>query len=330
VENQYSAVLVSESKISRRGQCFLILALLVPLCIAAILFLRQNLFDSVKFAGSIVGNTEGDNPAEAGAIQLFFQPVSFDPVMRKAKFNLFPWTDDVEQTFSSSMIIQRDFRIFIDELYGDGNYQMRRGQRVGALEFEADVLSMPARGTVPSEFAYPFDSYVLDAYVGIFRDDISKSGIPAFDYFYETSLPNFFITYTRIAGWNYYDMPGELDPEKIRAERSKGKISFLVRFTRPLADRIVVFLICTVLLLNTISLLWITWNVLSRQRPPSLQVLVWAAASVLGYVELRKSLPGDPRLGIAIDYCFHFPALLTSAVVVLLTTYAWSIRSDFS
>jgi len=306
------------------------LALLGPICIGTVLFFRENRFDSVKLAGPVAGNIEGDNQEEKGAILLYFQPVSFDPVGRKAKFNVFPWTDDGEPTFSSSMIAQQDFKLFIDELYGDGNYQIRRGERVGAFEFEADVLSMPGRGTLPSEFVYPFDSYVLDAYTGVFGDEISENGIAAFDYFYENTLPNFSLTYTRIAGWNYYDMPGELNPEKIRSERSTGKISFLVRYTRPFADRTVVFLICAVLVVNTISLVWIMWKVISRNRPPSLQVLVWAAASILGYIELRKSLPGDPRLGIAVDYLFYFPALLTSALVALLTTHVWSNRSDFS
>jgi len=320
---------VSKFKISHLGQYLLILALLGPVCIGTAIFLRESRFDSAKLAGPVAGNIEGGNQEEKGDILLFFQPVSFDPVRRKAKFNVFPWTYDQEQTFSSSMIAQKDFRLFIDELYGDGNYQIRRGESVGAFEFETDVLSIPRRGSLPSEFAYPFDSYVLDAYVGVFGDEMSESGIAAFDYFYDSALSNFSLTYTRIAGWNYYDMPGELNPEKIRSERSTGKISFLVGFTRPFGDRSTVFLICAVLLINTISLIWIMRKVLSRNRPPSLQVLVWAAASVLGYVQLRESFPGDPRLGIAIDYLFYFPALLTSAVVALLTTHIWSNRNDF-
>lgn len=159
---------------------------------------------------------------------------------------------------------------------------------------------------------------------------MGDDGIPAFEYFYETSLPDFKVTYTRIAGWNLYDTSEEISTSAILAERESGQVSFLARFDRSLANQLAIAVIVVIWIINTISLIWITQRILNKSRPPSIQVLVWSAASVLGYVQLRESLPGSPRLGIAIDYLFYFPALIASVIVALVITISWSNRSDFS
>jgi hypothetical protein len=314
-------------KISPKAKAALVL---LPLLVTGLFFLLKPLSQSVNITGSLNGNEVGKVTDDAEAMQLWFQPQSFDPVMRKAKFNLFAWANNEDQNFSSSMISPRDYWLFIDELYGQGSYQFRKNERVGAVALEVDVLSTPTRRSRANDFFYPFDSYVLDAYAGVSESRLGDDGIPAFEYFYETSLPDFKVTYTRIAGWNKYGTPAEMSASEILSEREAGQVSFLARFDRSLANQLAIAVIVIIWIINTLSLVFITRRVLTGRRPPSLQVLVWSAASVLGYVQLRGSLPGSPRLGIAIDYLFYFPALIVGVAVALVITISWSNRSDFS
>lgn len=303
---------------------------LFPMLASVLFFALKPLSESVRISGPVSGNEAAEVIDDADAIQLWIQPQSFDPVMRKAKFNLFAWASNEDQQFSSSMISPRDYWLFIDELYGEGSYQFRKGERVGAVLFEVDVLSIPTRGSRANDFVYPFDSYVLDAYAGVSQSRLGDDGIPAFEYFYDTSLPDFNVTYTRIAGWDEYDTPKEMGTSEILSERKSGQISFLARFDRSLANQLAVGVIVIIWIINSISLILISQRVVARKRPPSITVLVWSAASVLSYVQLRASLPGSPRLGIAIDYLFYFPALISGVAVALLITISWSNRSDFS
>jgi hypothetical protein len=300
------------------------------LVISGLFYVLKPLSESVRINGPVSGNEVGEVIDDADAMQLWIQPQSFDPVMRKAKFNLFAWASNEDQQFSSSMISPRDYWLFIDELYGKGSYQFREGERVGAVAFEVDVLSIPARNSRANDFVYPFDSYVLDAYAGVSQSRLGDDGIPASEYFYDTSLPDFNVTYTRIAGWNEYDTGKEMSTSEILSERQSGQVSFLARFDRSLANQLAVGVIVIIWIINSISLILISHRVMARRRPPSITVLVWSAASVLSYVQLRDSLPGSPRLGIAIDYLFYFPALISGVAVALLITVSWSNRSDFS
>lgn len=304
--------------------------LLIPVGLLGALIFIQPQASSVNLAGPVASNSVEDYNEDPSDFQLWLQLTSFDASTQKATFNLFPWTDSLNQTFSSSMISQRDFTVFVDELYGKGFYEFRKGEVIGAVPFEADVLSLPNRGARDSDFYYPLDSYVLDAYVGISADGSVGNGLPAFEYFYETAIPELSVTYSRIAGWDHYETPRESASSQILSERKSGRISFLAKFERSGAVRFVALAFIFVFIINSVSLIWITIAVRARRRPPSLQVLVWSAASLLGYVQIRASLPGSPRLGIAMDYLFYFPALFIGTTVVFLMTISWSRRDDFT
>ena len=69
-------------------------------------------------------------------------------------------------------------------------------------------------------------------------------------------------------------------------------------------------------------------NIWSRKKLPSIQALVWSAATVLGTIELRDILPGRPRIGIAMDFMFFFPTLLISLISSLMITSMWIKGED--
>jgi len=83
------------------------------------------------------------------------------------------------------------------------------------------------------------------------------------------------------------------------------------------------------MLFNAAALVLTTCGVVLGSRPPSMQALVWSAASVLGTIQLRDMFPGKPRLGVAIDYLGFFPTMVVSMVVALVITVSWVMRSDY-
>jgi hypothetical protein len=81
--------------------------------------------------------------------------------------------------------------------------------------------------------------------------------------------------------------------------------------------------------MNIATLTWIVTKIWSGKRPPSMQALVWSAASFLGTLQLRQVLPGNPRIGIAMDFIFFFPALFVGLISSVLLTSLWIKRDDW-
>ena len=81
--------------------------------------------------------------------------------------------------------------------------------------------------------------------------------------------------------------------------------------------------------MSTITLAWITKNIWSRKRPPTIFMLVYSAATALGVVQLREILPGRPRIGIAMDFIIVFPTLLISLISSLMITSIWIKYDDW-
>jgi hypothetical protein len=73
-----------------------------------------------------------------------------------------------------------------------------------------------------------------------------------------------------------------------------------------------------------------TLKVFQKRRPPSLQALVWAAATVLAMVNVRDLLPGRPRIGIMLDFVVFFPSLVASLVSASVLAILWQTREDFA
>lgn len=305
-------------------------ALVVPASLVA----SGRLSDRGAGVADPIGNV---GPVEVGhdrdSVNVWFQAVTFNPETQKALFNVYPWpsSDLAPRAFASSTITEEPFTIFVDEMLGKGIYGFAAGDRVGAIKSEMDVLSAEGTGARPSDSAYPFDTYALDAWAEVTTavDGGQPSPRRAFDFFYDNSVPGFAVTYSRIAGWEHAESTSDDPAAEIVAEREDGRISFIATFERTLAVRITVMLLCLLMLLNAASLIVTTFGVVRGTRPPSMSALIWSAASVLGTIQLRNVFPGAPRLGIVADYLSFFPTMIVSMVVALVITGSWIGRDDF-
>lgn len=297
------------------------------------MFLNGSLFVRETRVSDKIGEIEDTEfGRDKKSINLWFQAVAFDAETQKARFNVYPWpsADLIVTSFASSTISDTDFSIWIDELSGQGTYDFKKNQAIGALTVDLDVLSR-VREIRSSDSYYPFDMYALDAYADTSFVDADDSLTPAktFDFFYTNSVPGFQIDFSRIAAYNKSFSPEMHDLSRILEQRDQGYISFIAEFRRSLAVKIAVSILSLIILLNSITLVLITGRVVKGIRPPSMQALVWSAASVLGTIQLRSLFPGNPRLGIALDFLVFFPGMLASMVVGVVLATSWIRRSDF-
>jgi hypothetical protein len=324
-----------------RISLFIFLFLLIPVSIPMFFFADGGV-ERLEVSVDDKFGVMDENPPEASenAVQVWFQAIRFDPESQKAEFNVFPWpTDDLANGFSSSTQLKEDFgpiQIWVDSTAMENAHTFGPGDSIGAIKAEIDVLNEEF-DDYKSDAYYPFDTYRLKAfaetYVGevVDAENVDWQPIKTFDFFYTTPIPGFKISYERKA--NYLDSNGnEVDPDSssaIKSQRQEGMISFQATISRSSAVKTISLIIGIFCMMSALTLTWISTGIWMGRRPPSMQALVWSAATVLGTVQLRDILPGRPRIGIGMDFVFFFPTLLVGLISSLLITTIWIRRDDW-
>ncbi|QKJ25605.1 DUF4436 family protein [Aquiluna borgnonia] len=276
---------------------------------------------------------ESSTDFEENSVAVYVQMLGFDPETERAELAFYPWpTDDLAKQFSSSVLTEKDIRLFVDSQDAELT-EFSAGDQVGGVEVVADVLSTDFPD-LASDSLYPFDQYVLDSYARVETRESELqeySTIQTFDYFYTSPVPGFDVTYQRLAAFeSAYPAESESsDPFRIAAERADGKISFYAFIERSFAVKAIAIFVYSFILIATLALVWVTSQMALGIRPPSMESLIWAAASMLGILELRALAPGDPRIGVLADLFIFFPSLILSLASVAGITYLWNTRKNF-
>lgn len=336
-----STGLVKTPKTRIRLLIFFVLFFLVPLSIPAVFFMNEGLNKLDVSVDDQFG--EGD-PATVGvdekSVPIWFQAIDFNAESQVARYKIYPWpSSDLASNFDSSSVLNDNTQpigVWIDATSGENNHTFNPGDSIGAITAEFDVLS---RGLEKSanDARYPFDKYRLETYAqtwidkGKYLEKELWTDIKTFDFFYTTPVSGFHVSHKRTALWDDSVVTSSdiYNVKDIKALRAKGLISFESTFSRSVAVKTIAIIIGIFCVMSTITLAWITKNIWSRKRPPSMQALVWSAATVLGIVQLRDILPGHPRIGIAMDFIFFFPTLLIGLISSLMITSIWIKRDDW-
>ena len=316
---------------------FVALFLLIPASIPTLFLVNRGL-SSVEV--SVVDQFGDIEPSEVNtdenSVNLYFQAVSFDPESQTAEFRIYPWpTADLADTYASSAVLKEfPIRIWSDGISGDNFFLFEEYGSIGGITQYFDVLSYGHESRA-NDALYPFDSYVLDTYAWAEidtspenkKDDFEVAN--SFDFFYTTPVPGFHTSYKRVAGFAREPNESPYSADLIKKQRAEGLISFEAKFTRSTAVKTISLIIGIFCVISALTLTWITAGIWFRRRPPSMQALVWSAASVLGTIQLRDILPGNPRIGISMDFLFFFPSLLIGLISSLLITGLWIRRDDW-
>jgi hypothetical protein len=326
-------VSVTKAEGRRARSLFIILAIALAIAFPMLSFIVNSYSPSgvTTVDQGIYGESSDDFDAQSVAI--YVQMLEFNPETERAQMAYYPWpTDDLAKQFSSSVLSNTDIRFFVDS-QNTAFTEFAAGSQIGGVEATVDVLSTDFPD-LASDSYYPFDTYVLDSYAQVEIRAGAQSDyatVQTFDYFYTSPVPGFDVEYQRLAAFNTAipSNPESLDEYSIAAERADGKISFYATIERSFAVKSIAVFIYSFILIATLALLWVTSQMALGKRTPSMESLIWAAASMLGILELRNLAPGEPRIGVLADLVIFFPSLILSLTSVAVITYLWNTRKNF-
>jgi len=271
-------------------------------------------------------------------INVFYQLTGFDSERQIANVTTYIWPSlDIATPFSSSTVSDIDLSIFIDEVGGQGFYEFEAGQPIAGIETKIDATNPYSLERSIDSF-YPFDSYSLTLYTQVSERVETTEGsdvvpLPTFEDTYSTAVPGFQVSLTKEHDESFFsDEPrGEDFPfvEKAIEQRMNGLVMTTAVISRNFSVKIIAILVALYCLIIALSLGFMTLQILQRDRPPSMQVLIWAAANALGLIQVRDLLPGKPRIGITFDIVVYFPSLTATLVSTVALFVIWSYREDW-
>jgi hypothetical protein len=275
---------------------------------------------------------------ESRFVNVFYQLTGFDSERQTAEVTTYVWPSmDIATPFSSSTVADIDLSVFIDEVGGQGFYEFDAGQPIAGIETKIDATN-PYSLTRSMDTYYPFDSYSLTLYTQVSErvplgDDYDVVPLPAFEDTYSTAVPGFQVRLTKEHDESFFAIEprGEDFPfvEKAIEQRMNGLVMTTAVISRNFSVKIIAVLVALYCLIIALSLGFMTLQILQRDRPPSMQVLIWAAANALGLIQVRDLLPGKPRIGISFDIIVYFPSLTATLCSTVALFIIWSYREDW-
>lgn len=280
----------------------------------------------------------------------------FDPETMLASFRLLPEpSDDLGGSLgrgSAWYLDEIDLELIVNSVSAlDGDLSSAlyfEGHPEGlivysSMEAQLDIELSPGYRIRPGTQWYPFDSYahvltvfasqrpwsedpLIPATDSAFLLDWDRLSVAPYDYSASVGGYDFRFRPGSYDSW----LPGQTaDVDSVLLEWQEGFASFEVYVGRTRGIKILVGLISLALFLNLLAVVYLTARVVSTERPPSAQVLIWVAALSFAAVAIRETMPAAPPPGAIIDYLFFFPTLLAASVATVVLVFTWSRRSDY-
>ena len=182
------------------------------------------------------------------------------------------------------------------------------------------INSRSKMSTKNALFYYPFDFYAGEITLQA-TDFQTKSPIPS----------TVSVGIQSLSGWKLkFFQSGEPDLEsrdKIIYGDGLAKISW--ELERANVIYIAIILLIFLMLIALVSGFTITRSISTGNRPPSMNLLLWLATILFAIIQVRGNFPGNPPLGILIDYIIVFPVLSLLLLLGIANTFFWLARADW-
>lgn len=269
---------------------------------------------------------------------VFYQITGFDAERQVANVTTYVWpSPDIATPYSSSTISDIDLSVFVDEVGGDGIYDFSAGQPIAGIETKVDATNPYNLGRSIDSY-YPFDTYSLTLYTQVSEVVEGEEGaelvpMPAFEDSYTTAVPGYQVKLAKEHDESFFAADPRTDDfplvESAIEQRMNGLVMTTAIISRNFAVKIIAMLVAIFCFIIALSLCFMTLQIVQRDRPPSMQVLIWAAANSLGLIQVRDLLPGKPRIGITFDIIVYFPALTATLISTVALFVLWSYREDW-
>lgn len=171
-----------------------------------------------------------------------------------------------------------------------------------------------------SLFFYPFDRYFGEIKAQTISV-VTKSGIPV----------TIIASKSTLSGWKL-----SFKEEKIPSAATSGKALYesgratlYWKLSRANVVYIAVSILLMLMLIALGSAFAITRSIARFKRPPSMNLLLWLATVLFAILQVRTNFPGNPPIGILIDFAVVFPVLGFLLILGIANTFYWLKRTDW-
>ena len=182
------------------------------------------------------------------------------------------------------------------------------------------INSRSKMSTQNTLFYYPFDFYKGEIALQAI-DNQSKSPIPSTITVGKQSLSGWIVKYKQSGS------PEIESKNKIIYSDGLAKVSWTLH--RANVIFIAIILLIILMLIALVSVFTITRSISNGIRPPSMNLLMWLATILFAIVQVRSNFPGNPPLGILIDYLIVFPVISLLLLLGIANTFFWLVRPDW-
>lgn len=169
-------------------------------------------------------------------------------------------------------------------------------------------------------FFYPFDSYSGEIKVQA-MEELSRFEIPSTLIVSNSSLSGWKVNFSEL-GEIKQENDGKalyfLEPATLVWELSRANVTYIA-----------VGLLLLLMLIALLSAFAITRSISRKERPPSMNMLMWLATVLFAILQVRTNFPGNPPVGIFLDFAVVFPVLGFLLVIGIANTFYWLNRNDW-
>lgn len=245
----------------------------------------------------------------------------------------------------------RSSKSFTDTLEANARTRLEDVHLFSSLDVSvsSQTYGRPFRAT-DNTFWFPFDSYGFSLnlianrrpLVDIYREEINSQNsdkwvmpfvlVPNRGAVGANDIYNF-----QVGNWQLRSRPthflgagGKSSLEETAESWEVGLGTVLFHARRPFSIRILAGVFGLVYIASSVALLVVVKQISCALRPPTGNMLVWAAALIFASVSLRQGLPGDIPVGVLFDWVLFFPTLLVSISSTLFLAVKWVQRADYT
>lgn len=169
-------------------------------------------------------------------------------------------------------------------------------------------------------FYYPFDRYFGEIKAQAIAE-VSKEEIPVTVIASDSTL----------SGWklNFEEEKKPAAATSDKALYANGRATLYWDLSRANVVYIAVSILLILMIIALGSAFAITRSIAKYRRPPSMNLLLWLATVLFAILQVRTNFPGNPPIGILLDFTVVFPVLGLLLILGIANTFYWLNRTDW-
>lgn len=281
--------------LSKRGWAYAAIAIaIIGVAMGLIGFRYQN-----EGSLTIVGGLE--RPAGDGVIAVA-QPVTMNAANNTVTVRLTFQPNGMDLADLQTGTLTKSVRVSVATSDGVKEFFYPKGSHMGSAQVDL--------GTDGDVAGYPFDAYTAN--FSVIADEVSKDSSGAWNVLSE--IPVGMDAGGKLSGWDVsVDVPTTMSPVGM------GSMTLDRAFT----TQLFAIIILVMMVLISLTVLWISLLVVSGRRKMEVALLGWFGAVLFALPLLRNSLPGAPPIGAYVDVLVFCWVLIGAMSAMLLAAVAW-------